>query len=584
MSKLRCVAVLPFQNGTNHPDAGDIVAEMLAGSLTLSDRFNIIEPAEVRWLLELNGIRHEPSSRREVAVAYAKVVGVDGVLFGTVNRFDGGSGPVGMGDDSPVLFSSQLVEVESGKTLWQGSVDHAGNANRTGHPGRIALTQQSIDELMSHLLDARTGEGVTLDVCTRLPDHVTARGKQLASLMAGRGRLKRPIRVAARAATPEPAGVVDSEGSTPEASDAALPELPAAARPESETEPTPATPEVESPAEPVLAAAETDLGATPEEVPELPGIRALSVQPDAGEALPHEDYAGLDELPALPGIPDLTDAPLPDLPAAEEPSLPEELFDSGDALPGIPDLTDTPLPDLPAAGEPSLPDELLDSGDTLPELPDSGADTLPELPGADLGGLPALPGDDAAPSLPPLGEPLPAADLPAVPAGGDPGGLGDLPELPDGIAAALGDFSELPYVPAGQEKAPKTKRRLSKRQSKLLKQLYSGAPIVRRLFGKSGVKMKGSSTKLFTDLKVLMSQLPDLKIAVVIHVDLRSPSKSKALSDKRLNAVNKFTDKKLKKLRDRIYFRSVGDREPLAKDVTARARKQNTRVEIFRVY
>src|SRR5262245_24056323 len=45
------VAVLPFEDRAGHKQAGAMVAALAASTLVLSDRYNIVEPHEVRALL-----------------------------------------------------------------------------------------------------------------------------------------------------------------------------------------------------------------------------------------------------------------------------------------------------------------------------------------------------------------------------------------------------------------------------------------------------------------------------------------------------------------------------------------------------
>jgi len=171
-----------------------------------------------------------------------------------------------------------------------------------------------------------------------------------------------------------------------------------------------------------------------------------------------------------------------------------------------------------------------------------------------------MPGDAA-------GVPPPPGDLPPV---------GDMPAEPTA--------KNLPFAYAYAEAPPQPKGKVSGKQRKLMAQLFKDTPVIKRIFGGTGTKLKGPGKKLMGDLAKLLKAVPDLALVFEVHVDAGSVSKSQALADQRAAALEKEFMKKAPDAQGRVFFRGLGNSQPLAKAVNKRARKQNTRVEVRRVY
>jgi hypothetical protein len=172
--------------------------------------------------------------------------------------------------------------------------------------------------------------------------------------------------------------------------------------------------------------------------------------------------------------------------------------------------------------------------------------------------------------LPPLPGDVPPADLPGLPA------------APDGAPKA-DEYAGLPYAPAAPDAPPSPKVRLSGRQKALLRQLYVGTGVTRRWFRKANVGP--AANPALADLNALFKAVPDLKLVFELSVDLgTTPGPSKQMSDRQVQMLQKMLDTRYPAMRGRVFFRSLGNGKPIAKDINARARAQNTRVEIRRVY
>lgn len=492
-----CIAVLPFDNSSKDYRAGDIIAEMFAGALTVSDYFNIIEPSEVRLILRAQGVRYRPASTPQTARAYGEALGVDRVFMGAVQRF--GDRPISGDSSMPIAFSSGLVFVDTAEVAWTGSVVNSPAKSSIQAPSTTSMAQAAVDEIVANLIATRsavTTETIQRGTCAKRP-----------SLIALERLEKRRAETKALAAKRK-------GGTVPERS--------------------------------MLPGNGVGLPALPEDELGLPALL--------------EDEFGLPGLPkdelGLPTVPD------------DEFGLPAL---AGDEL-GLPSLPGDES-DLPAL-----------SGDEsdLPGLPGDGFG-IPALPGNESD-LPALPGDGALPVLPVAKSAEAALAVSAPPA------LPDI-ESPsagaDDISVSGAPATEAegsPFVYASPEPAPTTKAKLSAGQRRLLRQLFSDSRLISRIFQGKGSKLKGAHKRLFRDVAKLLRATQGMAIVFEVHVDIGSGLQARALAEERAAMLKKKLLAKYPDLEDRVFFRAIGDKQPLAKDVSKRARKQNTRVEIRRVY
>ncbi len=119
-SMIKRVAILPFDNLTQDRFAADKVQKILTTELLALGAFEIIEPGQV--LRALRDQRIEASSAM-TAAEIKKVgegLGAQALIFGTVVDF--GESRIGTNPSPEVTVQLQLVEIQSGLTLW--SVSH----------------------------------------------------------------------------------------------------------------------------------------------------------------------------------------------------------------------------------------------------------------------------------------------------------------------------------------------------------------------------------------------------------------------------------------------------------------------------
>jgi len=148
------VCVLPFGNDSRERGAPRILAEVLARRLRGSGAFEPIEPAELRAALRAERI---PSLRFLDADALRGVaarLGTPLFLRGSIWRWTEGS-PVSPGPVPEVEIELELVDVESGRTLW------AAHHGRRGDDylglflrGRIGTATGLLDQVVAEIVSA----------------------------------------------------------------------------------------------------------------------------------------------------------------------------------------------------------------------------------------------------------------------------------------------------------------------------------------------------------------------------------------------------------------------------------------------
>lgn len=112
------IAVLPFENLTNYPNAGRIAAELLATELYERGIFQLQEPSET--LRTLAQLKVDPDNLTSVAAAQqaADLLDVDAVIVGSVSEF---GYQQGLREEPVVGLNARLVEAGSGAVLWASS-------------------------------------------------------------------------------------------------------------------------------------------------------------------------------------------------------------------------------------------------------------------------------------------------------------------------------------------------------------------------------------------------------------------------------------------------------------------------------
>ena len=112
------VAVLPFENLTNYPNAGRIAAELMATELYQRGVFKLQEETETRRTLGQLKIDAENLTSVAAAQKAAGLLDVDAVVIGSVSEF---GYQQGLREEPVVGLNARLVSAKTGAVLWATS-------------------------------------------------------------------------------------------------------------------------------------------------------------------------------------------------------------------------------------------------------------------------------------------------------------------------------------------------------------------------------------------------------------------------------------------------------------------------------
>lgn len=117
------VAVLPFENLTNYPNAGQIAADLLSTELYGMGVYQVAESSRVRNQLTAAKIDAEKLSDGTHAQAAGRTLGADAVLVGSVSEY---GYQHGLREEPVVGLNARLVRASDGAVLWASSQSEAG--------------------------------------------------------------------------------------------------------------------------------------------------------------------------------------------------------------------------------------------------------------------------------------------------------------------------------------------------------------------------------------------------------------------------------------------------------------------------
>nr|WP_295826586.1 hypothetical protein [uncultured Azospirillum sp.] len=124
------VAVLPFENLTNHPNAGQIAADIVSTELYGVDGLRSMEASRVRSRLSAAKPAADATATDTPADAApldaqtaGRTLGVDAVLSGSVSEY---GYQHGLREEPVVGLNARLVRSSDGAVLWTSSQSEAG--------------------------------------------------------------------------------------------------------------------------------------------------------------------------------------------------------------------------------------------------------------------------------------------------------------------------------------------------------------------------------------------------------------------------------------------------------------------------
>jgi hypothetical protein len=139
------VALLPFENLSNQPNAGLIVAQLAATELYSQGLFQLIEESQLRRTLKDRKVNIARLAEHSHAAAVARQLGVDAVLLGSVSEY---GYQHGLHEEPVVGINARLVDA-SGNVLWASS--HSGR-------GRGYLRRESVNQTAQRVVAEMIGQ------------------------------------------------------------------------------------------------------------------------------------------------------------------------------------------------------------------------------------------------------------------------------------------------------------------------------------------------------------------------------------------------------------------------------------------
>ncbi|MBT7408881.1 MAG: hypothetical protein HN826_04200, partial [Methylococcales bacterium] len=141
------VAIIPFENWTNHPNAGQIAAQMIATELYTQDIFKLQEETQVKRLLDIKKVNMARLSKTSYARKIASMLHVDAVIMGSVSEYDYQHG---LHEEPTVGLNARLIS-RAGIVMWASSHSEIGR----GYLRRDSLNdaaQRAIIDMVAELV------------------------------------------------------------------------------------------------------------------------------------------------------------------------------------------------------------------------------------------------------------------------------------------------------------------------------------------------------------------------------------------------------------------------------------------------
>lgn len=143
------VAVLPFENLTNHQNAGMIASELVSTELYSLGLYRVVEASRVRNQLIAAKVDVEKLAESTYAQDVGRTLGVDAVLVGSVTEY---GYQHGLREEPVVGLNARLVRTSDGSVLWASSQSQV---------GRGYFTRDSVNNVaqrvVSRMLDGLRG-------------------------------------------------------------------------------------------------------------------------------------------------------------------------------------------------------------------------------------------------------------------------------------------------------------------------------------------------------------------------------------------------------------------------------------------
>ncbi|MCL4479286.1 MAG: DUF799 family lipoprotein [Deltaproteobacteria bacterium] len=167
VNNINCIAVLPPENTSQNPDAGNIIADILSIGVMHKGGFDVMDRMEVERVLKERGIYMPNGIAPDNAANIGRILGVQAVFAGTVSEYRYKPSSIATEGADPVAsFSLSLIDTATGQTIWSGK----GNFSASGMlaSGTEPLTNVAQDGVESLLDDLYDGIGARAHVPQRV--------------------------------------------------------------------------------------------------------------------------------------------------------------------------------------------------------------------------------------------------------------------------------------------------------------------------------------------------------------------------------------------------------------------------------
>ncbi len=156
-----CLLILPFSNLSNVKSAGETVTDLFSAQLSADPRFHSFGRDKIVALLNRLGITEPTEWRPKFGLEIARLVGADGIVFGTV----GGSWATPPADSDLLWIEGIMLSAASGEVLWAAAELLPGPDVSRSHD---MVLRQAAAAMASRLVrDLRPRRTVALGACLK---------------------------------------------------------------------------------------------------------------------------------------------------------------------------------------------------------------------------------------------------------------------------------------------------------------------------------------------------------------------------------------------------------------------------------
>jgi hypothetical protein len=155
-SLIRVVAVLPFANLAPQTAAAERVRDVFITALQAEGTLYVLPPGEIARALSRTPIANPATPSAEEAVAFAKAIGADALITGSLLEY--GEGRSGSATSNYISVSAKMIEGQTGKVVWSTVVTKGGvglGARLFGGGGKPMndVTLEAVEELTRRLME-----------------------------------------------------------------------------------------------------------------------------------------------------------------------------------------------------------------------------------------------------------------------------------------------------------------------------------------------------------------------------------------------------------------------------------------------